>query len=239
MRKLVGGNWKMNCRMETLRSLADLDARAFDGVDSFLAIPHVYIPICRDFLPESISVCAQDISEFESGAYTGEVGGAMLAEFGVRYAIIGHSERRANCGETNMQISQKLTSALKHSIQPILCIGEPAEVRVSKRHLGFLEEQFNECTDNMADVEIDVAYEPIWAIGASKTASREQICEVIQRIRTLMANRRIRGRVIYGGSVCRENAAEVAKIKGLDGVLVGNASLGRDFEDIACEFADA
>lgn len=237
MKKLVGGNWKMNCNLGTFGNFEGIDARAFDAVDSFLAVPHVYIPLCKDLFPKNILVCAQDISEFESGAYTGEVSAAMLADFGVRYAIIGHSERRVHCNETHEQVLRKLANALKYSITPILCIGEPSEVRGSNKHLEFLEEQFNRCTGSLAGVEMDVAYEPIWAIGSSRAASKEQISEVIQKIKALMKHRRIKGRVIYGGSVCKESAIEIAKIEHLDGVLVGNASLGQEFVDIAWAFA--
>lgn len=237
MKKLVGGNWKMNCNLETFGGLSRLDGQIFDKIDSFLAVPYVYVPLCKDLFPKNISICAQDISEFESGAYTGEVSAAMLADFGVRYAIIGHSERRLNCNETDEQVQQKLSNAIRHNILPILCIGEPLEIRESNRHLEFLEEQFRRCSSGLADVEMNVAYEPVWAIGTSETASEEQISEVAQRVKALMRQRRIRGRVIYGGSVCKRSVASISGVEHLDGVLVGNASLGREFEDIAWEFA--
>ncbi len=179
----------------------------------------------------AIDLGAQDISSQASGAYTGEVSGAMLKEFGVRYAIVGHSERRRYHGETDQVVSLKAKAALAAGITPIVCVGETLEERedgktqaVVKRQLAAVIHDNGHCIS-----EIVVAYEPVWAIGTGKTASPEQAQEVHAVLRAQLnaassaAKQRVR--ILYGGSMNAQNAKELLAQTDIDGGLIGGASL--------------
>jgi len=229
MRKLICGNWKMNCTLRTFEGF-DTGIRAVKSadVDVLVAVPYVYLPICNDNFFQS---CAQDVSEYDCGAYTGDVGAKMLKDVGVSYSIVGHSERYEYFGETCEKVNKKLKNLIKYSIEPIMCVGESLEYRENNTHKQFIEDQMNKCLEGIKNTKINIAYEPIWAIGTGKVASEDQITDMIAKIKEVMEVRNVSGRILYGGSISSKNVAELARIKNLDGILVGNASL--DFNEFA------
>lgn len=233
MKKLVGGNWKMNCGIETFESFKHTKLNIESKIDVFIAIPYLYITEFNiNFHDSNIVAGAQDVSKFESGAYTGEISAKMLSECGFRYVIVGHSERRINLHETDSEVNYKLKNALKYNLRPVLCLGESYKIKKYGNPCDFIENQFLESTKDISNVEMDIAYEPVWAIGTGTTADSIQIKEIISKIRVEMNKKSIKGRIIYGGSVNKENIAELSLIEGLDGFLVGNASLDASFQEI-------
>lgn len=244
-RRLVIGNWKMNGSMsENGKLLADLvglqDAgrAGTDGAEMAVCAPFPYLQQVADALGgTAISWGAQDVSEHEKGAYTGEVSVAMLREFGCTWAIVGHSERRAYHGEASDTVARKAAAALKGGLTPVVCIGETQAERESGTTLQVISEQLQpvlalgaESVKNMV-----LAYEPVWAIGTGLTASPEQAQEVHAHIRKLLAQAGApEQRVLYGGSVKAANAASLFAKDDIDGALVGGASLvATDFQGIA------
>lgn len=232
-KKLIAGNWKMNGSIEAndalVRALvAGLDASACTVA---VCVPAPYLAQVQMLRAGSaLELGAQDVSAHEKGAYTGEVSAAMLREFGVRYAIVGHSERRQYHGETDALVADKAKAALAHGITPIVCVGETLEQReagkteeVVKRQLAAVIHANGHCIS-----EIVVAYEPVWAIGTGKTASPEQAQSVHAVLRAqLQAATPQAGRVqiLYGGSMNAANAAELLSQPDIDGGLIGGASL--------------
>ena len=239
-KKLVVGNWKMHgsrpANAELLSGL--LAARPFT-TDVAVCVPFVYLPDTALALAASdIRWGAQDVSSHEQGAFTGEVSAAMLAECGCRYAIVGHSERRAYHGESDLLVAEKAQAALGKGITPIVCVGETLAEREANRDEEVIDAQLAaSLPDAFAASGGVIAYEPVWAIGTGKVATPKQANEVHHRIRKLLvalfgpAGSSIR--VIYGGSVKPENAAELMAEPDIDGALVGGASLdARSFFDI-------
>lgn len=239
MRKtLVAANWKMNGSREFAgQFFRDLD---LNGVDCDVAFcpPFPYLPIVADLLQEagrpSVSLGAQNVSEREAGAFTGEVSAAMLKDFGVRYVIVGHSERRSLFGETSELVAQKYVAAKEAGLVPILCVGETLEEREASRALEVIGSQL----DAVAELAGDdcwkgavVAYEPVWAIGTGKTATPEQAQAVHEFIRGRLGAAGEEVQIVYGGSVKSANAASLFAQPDIDGALVGGASLD------AAEFA--
>lgn len=237
---LVAGNWKMNGSAASITELLDgLKAGMSDVSDSTqvaVCAPYVYIPMVQGSLADSaIAYGAQDISEQDSGAFTGEISGAMLNDFNCKYAIVGHSERRSLYGEQDQDTANKYAAALKHGLTPILCVGELLEERESgvteevvARQLDAVIE--NSGVESLADGVI--AYEPVWAIGTGKTATPDQAQAVHAFIRnkiaTLNADVAAKVQILYGGSVNGGNAAELFAMEDIDGGLVGGASLKVD-----------
>jgi len=233
MKKLIAGNWKMNGSLDANEKLlkellAGLDKPACNIA---VGVPTAYLSQCQSLLAGSvIDVSSQDISAQESGAYTGETSGAMLKEFGVRYAIVGHSERRQYHGETDEVVALKAKRALAFGITPIVCIGETLAEReagqtneVVKRQMAAVIHANGHCIS-----EIVVAYEPVWAIGTGKTATPEMAQEVHAVLRAqLMAASEHGDRIplLYGGSMNAANAAELLAQPDINGGLIGGASL--------------
>ena len=231
-RALVVGNWKMNgSRSANAQLLASvLEARPFVG-DVAVCVPFPYLPeVAVTLAGSDLRWGAQDCSAHESGAYTGEVSSSMLAEFGCRYAIVGHSERRALHAETDQMVADKARAALAHGITPIVCVGETREQReagqtdaVVKRQLSAVIHSLGHCAG-----EVVVAYEPVWAIGTGLTATPEQAQAVHALLRAQL--RAATGRadamtLLYGGSVKPDNAAALFAQPDIDGGLIGGASL--------------
>lgn len=231
--KLIVGNWKMNGSLAANQALlADLTA----GVGSAacgvaVCVPAPYLAQVQGLLASSAIVLgAQDISQHASGAYTGEVAPGMLKEFGVRYAIVGHSERRQYHGETDEVVAAKAQSALANGITPIVCVGETLAEReagkteeVVKRQLAAVVHANGHCIS-----EIVVAYEPVWAIGTGKTATPEQAQQVHALLRAQLqaaSSHADRIQILYGGSMNAANAANLLAQADIDGGLVGGASL--------------
>jgi triosephosphate isomerase (TIM) len=232
--KLIAGNWKMNGSQEANATLvaalrAGLDSPLGCGVA--LCVPAPYLASVAALVQgSSMVVGAQDVSEHDAGAYTGEVSAAMLKDLGVRYAIVGHSERRQYHGETDAVVAAKAQKALAYGVTPIVCVGETLQEReaghteeVVKRQLAAVIHTNGHCIS-----EIVVAYEPVWAIGTGKTASPEQAQQVhaVLRAQLLAATERAaRISILYGGSMNAANAAQLLAQPDIDGGLVGGASL--------------
>ena len=241
-KKLIAGNWKMN------GSLADNEAlvRALvaglasaSGCDVAVAVPAPYLAQVQALVQGSaLALAAQDVSQHAAGAYTGEVSAAMLREFGVRYVLVGHSERRQFHGETDADVAVKAQRALAAGITPIVCVGETLAEReagqteaVVKRQLAAVIHLNGHCIS-----EVVVAYEPVWAIGTGKTASPEQAQQVHAVLRAQLAAASDKApsiRLLYGGSMNAGNAAQLLGQADIDGGLVGGASLkAADFQTI-------
>jgi triosephosphate isomerase len=232
MKKLIGGNWKMECDTCTFKNAGINISKPSDNVDVFIAIPYIYANQFRKYIDENIKMASQNLSKHESGPYTGQVSAKMLKEANFEYALIGHSEVRAEFLETDDEVNLKLKMALENALKPILCIGESLLERRNGKYLHFLAHQFVASIRGLNGVHIDVAYEPVWAIGTEETAKPDDIREVIYMIRDLMNRHQISGRIIYGGSVSKASISQLIKIENCDGFLVGNASLGKEFQYI-------
>lgn len=240
MRKiLVAGNWKMHgSRAANAALLRDLRSgfTASGTVDMLVCPPFPYLADAVAELEGSgIAVGAQNVSEHEGGAYTGETAASMLSDIGCDYVIVGHSERRALMGESSDVVAAKFLAALSKGLRPILCVGETLEEREAGSTEAVVDEQLDAVL-NAAGVstfaEAVVAYEPVWAIGTGKTASPQQAEDVHAHIRARIAghDREIADRVqiLYGGSVKGDNAAGLFAMADIDGGLVGGASLKAD-----------
>lgn len=242
---LVAGNWKMHGDRE---SVASLVASLLEiGCEAEIAIfpPYVYIPLVAAAVGNSgvnsgISVGAQNTSEYDSGAYTGEVSCQMLRDFSCQYAIVGHSERRSIYGETDAQVAHKFAAVQSAGITPILCVGETLEQREQGKTLDVVAAQIEAVIGlvGLSNVcEAVVAYEPVWAIGTGKTASAYQAQEVHLALRQQLGDTGDKTRILYGGSVKAANAAELFMQPDIDGALVGGASLdANEFSEI-CKLA--
>ena len=245
-RPLVAGNWKMNGSLsraaELARALAAaLTGEAASGGESApeLAVfpPFVHLPSVVEILAGSaVSVGAQDVSEHEAGAYTGEVAGGMLTELGCRYTLVGHSERRALFGDTDERVAAKFERAQACGLVPVLCVGETLEEREADETRNVVERQLDAVMRRCGAASLAnavVAYEPVWAIGTGKTATPEQAQEVHAVLRAFAGAQAPEVaqdlRILYGGSVKSANAASLLAMPDIDGGLVGGASL--DAED--------
>lgn len=233
-KKLIVGNWKMN---GGLQANAELLQALLQGLPAPLhcvvgvAVPAVYLAQVQNLIGgAAVALAAQDVSQHEKGAYTGEVSALMLQDFGVRYALVGHSERRQYHGETDVVVAAKAQAALAKGITPIVCVGETLEERESgqteqvvKRQLAAVIHQVGHCVS-----ELVVAYEPVWAIGTGKTATPEQAQAVHAVLRAQLAaatEHADRVPLLYGGSMNAANAAQLLAQGDIDGGLVGGASL--------------
>ena len=247
---LVAGNWKMNGTHETIQMLVDgIKAGLGEVAKAEIAVcpPYVYIPMVVDMLAGThVAVGGQDVSDQESGAYTGEVSGAMLRDVGASYAIVGHSERRSIYGESDAFTARKFAAARRFGLTPILCVGELLE----EREQGITEAVVGRQLDAVIDLEgvaaigeAVIAYEPVWAIGTGKTASPEQAQEVHafirQKLAALDAGVAEKVRILYGGSVKAANAEELFRMPDIDGGLIGGASLQADEFLAICRAPDA
>jgi triosephosphate isomerase len=236
-KKLIAGNWKMNGSLSANAALVQalrqgLDAGGAAACDVALCVPAPYLPQLQALLAGSaIALGAQDISAHLQGAFTGEQSGAMLKDFGVRYAIVGHSERRQYHGESDDVVAAKAAAALANGITPIVCVGETLAEReagrteeVVKRQLAAVIHLNGHCIS-----EIVVAYEPVWAIGTGKTATPEEAQAVHAVLRAQLhhaASEHAAGiKILYGGSMNAANAAALLAQADIDGGLIGGASL--------------
>ncbi|PID33632.1 MAG: triose-phosphate isomerase [Thiotrichales bacterium] len=236
MRKtLVAGNWKLNGSKESIKELLKgiLAGMPEAKSDVAVCVPYIYIPLVQELLSGTdVAYGSESISEYDSGAYTGEISGPMLNDFDCDYAIVGHSERRTLFSEKDADTANKFAAARKHGLKPILCIGELLEEReqgitekVVSRQLDAVIER--EGVEALADAVI--AYEPVWAIGTGMTASPQQAQDVHAFIRKKIAalNTEVADKVqiLYGGSVNGGNAKELFSMADIDGGLIGGASL--------------
>jgi triosephosphate isomerase len=247
--RLVAGNWKMNGSLAANAALLQGlrgESAGLKAVRCVVCVPFPYLAQVSATLQGSrIAWGAQNVSEFGAGAYTGEVSGSMLREFGCTYALVGHSERRAIFGESDAQVAAKYATALQAGMTPILCIGETLGERESGDTEAVVRRQLKAVVN---EVGIDgigrgvLAYEPVWAIGTGRTASPAQAQAVHAFLRGCIAARD--GKVaadlpiLYGGSVKAQNAAELFAMADIDGGLIGGASLKTEEFVAICKAAD-
>ncbi|MEL6811040.1 MAG: triose-phosphate isomerase [Bacteroidota bacterium] len=248
-KKIVAGNWKMNCDLsETTALLGALKKQSLDeNVEVIVTPPFTNLYHAFEMLRESsISVAAQNMHQSTHGAFTGEVSAAMLKSVGVTTVILGHSERRAYFGETNELLAEKVNTALANDMTVIFCFGEELEDRKSNEHFNVVKKQLEEGLFHISDGQwknIVLAYEPVWAIGTGETASPDQAQEMHQFIRNTILdhynNDIAEGvTILYGGSVKPANAKEIFGKPDVDGGLIGGASLkAQDFAAIVNAFS--
>ena len=231
-RKLVVGNWKMNGnRAANAELLAALKSAEPWAAEVAVCVPSPYLgDVALSLQGGAIGWGAQDCSAFESGAYTGEVSAAMLAEFGCRYVLTGHSERRAYHGESDQLVADKAKAALAHRLTPIVCVGETLAERDAGHTDSVVKRQLSAVIHTLAHCisQIVVAYEPVWAIGTGRTATPEQAQAVHALLRAQLKAATEHAsdmKILYGGSVKADNAATLFAQADIDGGLIGGASL--------------
>ncbi|MEX1203283.1 MAG: triose-phosphate isomerase [Ferruginibacter sp.] len=246
MRKQIAvANWKMNLSLlqaeELTKALISTNSSMNENQLAILAVPFPYLLTVKQLLDgeQLIFVAAQNCSANKNGAYTGEVSAEMLQSMGIRYVVIGHSERREYNHEDNALLAQKVDIAMDHHLEAIFCCGEPLQIREANSQNEYVKNQLVESLFHLTADQIQnfiIAYEPIWAIGTGKTASKVQAQEMHAHIRKVLADQYGQPiadsiSILYGGSVKASNAKEIFAEEDVDGGLVGGASL------IAIEFA--
>ena len=242
-KKIIAGNWKMNKTPSEAKALVELLAPLVQNpdVDVVYCVPAINIvPVVEAVKGSNVSVGAENMYIEESGAYTGEIAPAMLVDAGVKYVIIGHSERRGYFNETDEFLNKKVKKAFEHGLTPILCCGESLEQREAGVTLDWIRLQIKSdllgVTAEQA-ASMVIAYEPIWAIGTGKTATADQAEEVCKAIRETIASvydndTAEKIRIQYGGSMNAGNCKELLAKPDIDGGLIGGASLKADFGKI-------
>ena len=243
---LIAGNWKLQQdHLQAIALVQKLSWTLQDASHDFDSVEVAVFPPFTDLRSVQTLVDAekfrvrygsQDISEHDSGAYTGEVSGAFLAKLGSSYAIVGHSERRQHHAETDAIVGRKAAAAVRHGLTPVICVGETADDLEQHGAAAVPVQQLRDVLDELPTGEFVVAYEPVWAIGSGKAASPEQAEQVCSALRELIAEVRDQDtadatRILYGGSVKSANIAGFMREPNIDGALVGGASLD------AAEFA--
>ncbi|MGB5354674.1 MAG: triose-phosphate isomerase [Woeseia sp.] len=244
-RYLVAGNWKMHgsraANAALVRGLRD-GFGGSDSVEMLVCPPFPYLAdVAAELEGSQIRVGAQNVSEHESGAFTGECSASMLSDVGCDYVLVGHSERRALMGETSAVVAAKFVAALSKGLRPILCVGETLEEREAGHTESVIDEQLDavlQAAGVSTFADAVVAYEPVWAIGTGKTASPQQAEDVHAHIRARVAghDRQVADQlqILYGGSVKGDNAEGLFAMADIDGGLIGGASLkAQDFLAIA------
>lgn len=232
---VVAGNWKMNGSRSSVADLLDgIKAGAgFNNVQVVVCAPFPYLGQVSDALAGTgLMWGAQNVSQFESGAYTGEVSLSMLKEFGCTHVILGHSERRAIFAETDRQVADKFSAVVAAGLIPILCVGETLQEREAGKTLAVVEKQLMAVVEQ-AGIEsfagVLLAYEPVWAIGTGLTATPQQAQEVHQSLRAVLSGQNVEiaenTPILYGGSVKAVNAEDLFGCADIDGGLIGGASL--------------
>jgi triosephosphate isomerase len=248
--KLVAGNWKMHGGIVQNRGLLAMvvtGTAGLRGADCAVCVPYPYLSQVQSLLQHThIFWGAQNVSQYDKGAYTGEVSAAMLADFSCRYVIVGHSERRALYGEDSRTVALKFRAAQSAGLTPILCVGETLEQREATVTEQVVAEQLDAVIELLgvnALAKSVLAYEPVWAIGTGKTATPQQAQDVHAFIRNRVATRDVaiatELQVLYGGSVKANNAAELFTMPDIDGGLIGGASLVADEFITICRAAQS
>lgn len=238
---LIAGNWKMNLNHFEAIALVQkiafaLPDKYFDKVDVTVIPPFTDLRSVQTLVDGDklrLTYGAQDLSQHDSGAYTGDISGAFLAKLGCTYVVVGHSERRTYHHEDDALVAAKAAAALKHGLTPIVCIGEGLEVREAGNHVAHNVEQLRGSLAGLSAEQIGstvIAYEPVWAIGTGRVASAADAQEVCGAIRAQLAEIASPAvaaavRVLYGGSVNAKNVGEIVAQEDVDGALVGGASL--------------
>ena len=240
MKKIIIGNWKLNLdHLEAIQLLQKINYSLPEDIEenieivlspSFTSLRSLQTVISSDKL--KIKLSSQNVSQYSSGAYTGEISAAQLKKLDIEYAIVGHSERRTLFNEVDSVINDKVNRLIDSEIVPIFCFGESIDERKSGTYLNFIENQINEGLKGLRKDKVKklvVAYEPIWAIGTGEVASLENIVEVLDYVKNIINKKPFCNddniKFIYGGSVSPDNAEDILNSKIVDGALVGGASL--------------
>ena len=240
MKKIIIGNWKLNLdHLEAIQLLQKVNYSLPEDIEenieivlspSFTSLRSLQTVISSDKL--KIKLSSQNVSQYSSGAYTGEISAAQLKKLDIEYAIVGHSERRTLFNEVDSVINDKVNRLIDSEIVPIFCFGESIDERKSGTYLNFIENQINEGLKGLRKDKVKklvVAYEPIWAIGTGEVASLENIVEVLDYVKNIINKKPFFNddniKFIYGGSVSPDNAEDILNSKIVDGALVGGASL--------------
>lgn len=238
--KIVAGNWKMNKTWKDAKELL-LHINSYVSSHSpkcevIVAPSAPFLELGSQIFQSKAQISSQNISEFDKGAYTGEISAEMLGSIGVKHAIVGHSERRSIFKETDEQVGLKVDKALENDITPIICCGESLDERKANKQVDVVSRQLKAALKGVTVAQVEsvvIAYEPVWAIGTGETASPQQAQEMHAEIRALL--RELYGqevsdkiRILYGGSVKPGNASELFSQPDIDGGLVGGASLNSD-----------
>ena len=224
---LIIANWKMAIDadgVEAFKATWNLKP-SIHGIEAVVAPPAPYLPLVQGL--SQLSFCAQNVSENEQGAHTGEVAASMLTDFGCQYVIVGHSERRQNQGETNAIVAQKGKRAQAAGLIPVVCVGEHSQIRTEGHATSYVRDQVL-CSCEGLTEDLVIASEPLWAIGSGEAASADVASEMHLEIKAMLADRYPELRVLYGGSVRPDNCAAFTMAKGIDGLLVGGASLSAE-----------
>ncbi|WP_309572065.1 triose-phosphate isomerase [Deinococcus sp.] len=230
MKNLLALNWKMNKTPSEARSWAAELSERFEAGNAELVVmaPFVTISALAANLPAGVGLGAQDVSAHESGAYTGETSAAMLADLGVGYVVVGHSERREYHGETDAEVAAKAKLVQANGLVPIVCVGEKLDVREKGQQVASTLAQLSGSLEGVG-ADVVVAYEPVWAIGTGKTATAVAAEELAAAIRSALETRYGKKasdiRILYGGSVKPDNIASICAKPNVNGALVGGASL--------------
>ena len=243
MRKLfVGGNWKSNGNLEFVKTHCEsvLNKIQFnkDKVDVVVTPINIHLQLAQTLLKNGVQVGAQNVSQFKEGAFTGEVTALALKDLGIKWTLVGHSERRSLFGESSQVVANKILLAEEQGINSIACIGETKEERESNKTLQVIQSQLKAIKDVKPKWnQIVIAYEPVWAIGTGLTATPDQAQEVHNEIRKWLekeVSKKVADetRIIYGGSVTDTTASSLIQKKDIDGFLVGGASLKKAFQKI-------
>ena len=247
---LIAGNWKMNLNHFEAIALVQkiafaLPDKYYDKVDVTVLPPFTDLRSVQTLVDGDklrLTYGAQDLSQHDSGAYTGDISGAFLAKLGCTFVVVGHSERRTYHHEDDAVVAAKAAAALKHELTPIVCIGEHLDVREAGKHVSHCEKQVRESLAGLSADQIAktvIAYEPVWAIGTGRVASAgdaQEVCAAIRKQLASLASPKIAEdvRVLYGGSVNAKNIGELIARDDIDGGLVGGASLdGEQFATLA------
>lgn len=243
MRKqIAAANWKMNCTYQQgeklLNDILNANIHLAEHQQTIFAVPFPYLIMANSEVAteDNYFISAQNCYYKKSGAFTGEVSPEMLQSIGIRYCVIGHSERREFFKETNGQLAEKVNLCQQHEIIPIFCCGEPLDIREAGTQNSFVETQLQESLFHLDEQQIQrvvIAYEPIWAIGTGKTATSDQAQEMHAHLRKLLATKygplvAKQISILYGGSVKAGNAKELFSCADVDGGLVGGASLNAE-----------
>ncbi|MDI1234673.1 MAG: triose-phosphate isomerase [bacterium] len=249
-KKIAAGNWKMHKTFAEGQGLAQeirtmSETELMNDAQLLIFPPYIHLQgLAKQLEGSKIGIGAQNINQFEQGAYTGEVSASMLKSIGIHYTLVGHSERRQYYNETNESCAAKISIALKHNIVPVYCIGETLAEREANEHFNIVETQLG-ALKGLSTEDISkciLAYEPVWAIGTGVTASSAQANEMHVHIRKVISdlfNENIAQgiSILYGGSVKPDNAKELFAQSDIDGALIGGAALAsRDFINIAKSF---
>ncbi|GAB3591339.1 Triosephosphate isomerase [Corynebacterium faecale] len=253
---LIAGNWKMNLDHQqaigTVQKLAfALHKDYYEKVDVAVTVPFTDLRSVQTLVEGDkleVTYGAQDVSQHESGAYTGEISAAMLAKLNCSWVVVGHSERREYHNESDELVAAKAKAALGKGISPIVCVGEPLEIREAGTHVDYVIEQTRASLSGLSSEDLAntvIAYEPVWAIGTGKVASAadaQEVCKAIRGLITELAGDEVAAgmRILYGGSVKEDTVGEIVGQPDVDGGLVGGASLdGEAFAKLAINAANA